>query len=89
VGGVSEEELQTPPNFPVGRETPEGRSIVVLAKQKYTSAAAKWPEHEARFIPFTPRPLSGVDLDGRRVRKGATDSVMSSFTTRAAWSPPN
>src|SRR5208337_1702004 len=58
-------------------ETPEGRSIVVLAKQKYNIRGREVASHEAHFIPFTAQTrMSGVDLDGRRVRKGATDSVV-------------
>ncbi|HEY1241772.1 MAG TPA: potassium-transporting ATPase subunit KdpB [Bryobacteraceae bacterium] len=57
-------------------ETPEGRSIVVLAKQKFNIRGREVMEHEAHFIPFTAQTrMSGVDLDGRRIRKGATDSV--------------
>jgi K+-transporting ATPase ATPase B chain len=58
-------------------ETPEGRSIVVLAKQKYGIRGREVGEHDAHFIPFTAQTrMSGVDLDGRRVRKGATESVV-------------
>ncbi len=57
-------------------ETPEGRSIVVLAKQKYGIRGREVAEHEAHFIPFTAQTrMSGVDMDGRRIRKGATESV--------------
>ena len=57
-------------------ETPEGRSIVVLAKQKFNIRGREVMEHEAHFIPFTAQTrMSGVDLDERRIRKGATDSV--------------
>ncbi|HTQ53747.1 MAG TPA: potassium-transporting ATPase subunit KdpB [Bryobacteraceae bacterium] len=58
-------------------ETPEGRSIVVLAKEKYAYRGREVAHHEAHFIPFTAQTrMSGVDLDGRRIRKGATDSVI-------------
>jgi K+-transporting ATPase ATPase B chain len=57
-------------------ETPEGRSIVVLAKQKYNIRARELASHEAVFIPFTAQTrMSGVDLDGRRIRKGAADAI--------------
>ena len=57
-------------------ETPEGRSIVVLAKQKYHVRTRELASDEATFIPFTAQTrMSGVDLDGRRIRKGAADSV--------------
>ena len=78
VGGVSEEELADAAQLSsLADETPEGRSIVVLAKQKYNIRGREVAEHEARFIPFTAQTrMSGVDIDDRRVRKGATDSVM-------------
>jgi K+-transporting ATPase ATPase B chain len=57
-------------------ETPEGRSIVVLAKEKYGLRGRKVQDLHATFIPFTAQTrVSGVDLDGRRVRKGAADSI--------------
>ena len=57
-------------------ETPEGRSIVVLAKERYGIRGRDVAEHEAKFIPFAAQTrMSGVDLDGRCIRKGATDSV--------------
>jgi len=58
-------------------ETPEGRSIVVLAKQRYNIRGREVAAHEAHFIPFTAQTrMSGVDIDGRQIRKGATESVM-------------
>jgi K+-transporting ATPase ATPase B chain len=57
-------------------ETPEGRSIVVLAKEKYGLRGRNVHELQARFIPFSAQTrVSGVDLDGRSVRKGASDSI--------------
>ena len=54
-------------------ETPEGRSVVVLAKGKYGLRGREVASHEAHFIPFSAYTrMSGVDLDGRRLRKGAT-----------------
>jgi K+-transporting ATPase ATPase B chain len=58
-------------------ETPEGRSIVVLAK-RYGLRGRDLLEQRARFVPFTAQTrMSGADLDGRRVRKGATDAVVA------------
>jgi potassium-transporting ATPase ATP-binding subunit len=58
-------------------ETPEGRSIVVLAKEKYQLRGREVSEHEAKFIEFSAQTrMSGVDLDHRSVRKGATDAVI-------------
>ncbi len=62
-------------------ETPEGRSVVVLAKQQHGLRAPEATGHEARFVPFTAQTrMSGVDFSSpaRSIRKGATDSV-------AAW----
>lgn len=58
-------------------ETPEGRSIVVLAKEKYNIRARQVHELGATFIPFSAQTrMSGVDLsDGRRIRKGAADAI--------------
>jgi K+-transporting ATPase ATPase B chain len=58
-------------------ETPEGRSIVVLAKEKYGIRERHINELEAKFIPFTAQTrMSGVDLgDGRQIRKGAVDAI--------------
>src|ERR1022692_3002684 len=57
-------------------ETPEGRSIVVLAKEKYGLRGREMSSHDAEFIPFSALTrMSGVNLDGRAVRKGATDAI--------------
>jgi potassium-transporting ATPase ATP-binding subunit len=57
-------------------ETPEGRSIVVLAKERYGLRGQELSEHEATFIPFSATTrMSGVDLDGHNLRKGASDAV--------------
>ena len=76
VGGASEAELADAAQLSsLADETPEGRSIVVLAKQKYNIRGREVAEHEAHFIPFTAQTrMSGVDMDGRRIRKGATES---------------
>jgi K+-transporting ATPase ATPase B chain len=57
-------------------ETPEGRSIVVLAKERYSLRGRELASQEATFIPFTAQTrMSGVDLDGREIRKGAVDAI--------------
>jgi K+-transporting ATPase ATPase B chain len=57
-------------------ETPEGRSIVVLAKEKYGLRGRDVNKLHATFIPFTAQTrMSGVNLDGRRIRKGSLDAV--------------
>ncbi len=69
-------------------ETPEGRSIVVLAKRKYNLRGREVAEHQARFIPFTAYTrMSGVDLDGRSLRKGATDAVVKFARQRGGEVP--
>ena len=58
-------------------ETPEGRSIVVLAKEKYGLRGRDVTEIGARFIPFSAETrMSGCDLDGRKIRKGAADAIV-------------
>jgi K+-transporting ATPase ATPase B chain len=70
-------------------ETPEGRSIVVLAKQQYNIRGREVAEHEAHFIPFTAQTrMSGVDIDGRAIRKGATESVMEFVREYGGVVPP-
>ena len=57
-------------------ETPEGRSIVVLAKEKYGLRGREIAEHQAEFIPFTAQTrMSGINFEGRAIRKGAMDSI--------------
>ncbi|MFY9744496.1 MAG: potassium-transporting ATPase subunit KdpB, partial [Candidatus Sulfotelmatobacter sp.] len=57
-------------------ETPEGRSIVVLAKEKYGLRGREVGSHDAEFIPFSAMTrMSGVNLDGRSIRKGAADAI--------------
>jgi potassium-transporting ATPase ATP-binding subunit len=77
VHGVSKEELADAAQLSsLADETPEGRSIVVLAKEKYGLRGRHIPEREATFIPFSAYTrMSGVDFQGRQLRKGATDSI--------------
>ena len=59
-------------------ETPEGRSIVVLAKDRYGLRGRDVAEIGAHFIPFSAETrMSGCDLDGRRIRKGAVDAIVA------------
>ncbi len=90
VNGVSESELADAAQLSsLADETPEGRSIVVLAKQKYSLRGREVAEHEAHFIPFSAYTrMSGVDIDGRRLRKGATDAV-SQFVENAGGEVPS
>jgi potassium-transporting ATPase ATP-binding subunit len=69
-------------------ETPEGRSVVVLAKEKYGLRGRHFPEHEATFIPFTAYTrMSGVDFEGRQLRKGATDAIARFVAERGGTVP--
>jgi potassium-transporting ATPase ATP-binding subunit len=63
-------------------ETPEGRSIVALAKGQYGQAEPSLENLKATFIPFSAQTrISGLDVDGRSVRKGAVDAVLKSIGT--------
>ena len=77
INGVTEEELADAAQLSsLADETPEGRSVVVLAKQKYGLRGRHIPEHEATFIPFSAYTrMSGVDFEGRQLRKGATEAI--------------
>jgi len=57
-------------------ETPEGRSIVVLAKERYKLRGRDLSSHGTTFIPFSAQTrMSGVDIDGREIRKGALEAI--------------
>src|SRR5713226_3574369 len=79
VSGVSDEELADAAQLSsLADETPEGRSVVVLAKEKYGLRGRHIPEGEANFIPFSAYTrMSGVDFQGRRLRKGATEAIVA------------
>ncbi len=75
--GVTERDLADAAQLAsLADETPEGRSIVVLAKDKYGIRGRDMAGLKAEFIPFTAQTrMSGVDIDGRQIRKGAEDAV--------------
>src|SRR5580704_1680847 len=75
--GVSEADLADAAQLAsLADETPEGRSIVVLAKEKYGLRGRELSPYGATFIPFSATTrMSGVDLDGREIRKGAFDAI--------------
>src|SRR5437016_1946540 len=77
VSGVTESELgQAAQVAPLADETPEGRSIVVLAKQRLNLREHDLEALHAAFVPFSAQSrMSGVDLPGRELRKGAVDAV--------------
>jgi K+-transporting ATPase ATPase B chain len=82
VNGVSAKELADAAQLAsLADETPEGRSIVVLAKEKYRLRGRHIPKGEATFIPFSAYSrMSGVDFQKRRLRKGATDAICKFVT---------
>ncbi len=75
--GVSVEQLADAAQLSsLADETPEGRSIVVLAKDRYNLRGRELSSLHAEFIPFTAQTrMSGVDFDGRKIRKGAADAI--------------
>jgi K+-transporting ATPase ATPase B chain len=86
--GVSEAELAEVAQLSsLADETPEGRSIVVLAKQ-YGLREHDLNGAQAKFVPFTAQTrMSGVDFDGRQLRKGAGDAVIA-FVIEQGGRPP-
>src|SRR5579864_2714069 len=90
VDGVNQSELADAAQLSsLADETPEGRSIVVLAKQMYNLRGREVAEREANFIPFSAYTrMSGVDIDGRHLRKGATDAI-ARFVKDAGGSVPS
>ena len=88
--GVSEKELADAAQLAsLPDETPEGRSIVVLAKEKYGIRGRDMSELHAKFVPFSAYTrLSGVDTDTTVIRKGAVDAILA-FVRSAAAVPEN
>jgi potassium-transporting ATPase ATP-binding subunit len=89
IKGVTDEELADAAQLSsLADETPEGRSVVVLAKEKYGLRGRHIPEGEATFIPFSAYSrMSGVDWSGRQLRKGATEAVCRFVTDRTGEVP--
>ena len=83
VRGVTEAELADAAQLAsLSDETPEGRSIVVLAKEKYGIRGRDLAEIRANFIPFTAQSrMSGVDIGSSSVRKGAVDAILNYVNT--------
>jgi len=81
VGGVSDFVLADAAQLAsLADETPEGRSITVLAKEKYGIRARDMASLGATFVPFTAQSrMSGVDYDGMSIRKGAVEAVLTSL----------
>jgi K+-transporting ATPase ATPase B chain len=91
VQGVSPEDLADAAQLSsLADETPEGRSIVVLAKEKHGLRGRHIPGHKANFIPFSAYTrMSGVDFEGRQLRKGATDVICNLVVERGGTVPSN
>jgi K+-transporting ATPase ATPase B chain len=79
ISGIPEEELADAAQLAsLSDETPEGRSIVVLVKEKYGLRGREMTPLNAQFVPFTAQTrMSGVDIDGMAIRKGAVDAVLA------------
>ncbi len=89
VDGVEERELAEVAQLAsLADETPEGRSIVVLAKERFDIRERELGEHT--FVPFSATTrMSGIDLNGSVVRKGAADSVKAFVAERGGSPPPD
>lgn len=77
VDGVSEQDLADAAQLSsLADETPEGRSVVILAKEKFNIRGRELSDKNMTFIPFTAKTrMSGVDYDGNEIRKGAADTM--------------
>jgi K+-transporting ATPase ATPase B chain len=88
--GVTEQELADAAQLSsLADETPEGRSIVILAKEKYGLRGRELASHEAHFVPFTAQTrMSGVDLNGFEIRKGAAEALQAYLFQNGRQVPP-
>ncbi|NTW04349.1 MAG: potassium-transporting ATPase subunit KdpB, partial [Oscillochloris sp.] len=88
--GISEAQLADAAQLSsLADETPEGRSIVVLAKEKYGIRERNVRELGAEFVPFTAQTrMSGVNLNGNLIRKGAADAIRRSVEIQGGVLPP-
>ncbi len=82
VDGASEQELADAAQLSsLADETPEGRSVVILAKEKFNIRGRELSDKNMTFIPFTAKTrMSGVDYDGNEIRKGAADTMQEYVT---------
>jgi potassium-transporting ATPase ATP-binding subunit len=88
--GVTDSELASAAQLAsFADETPEGRSIVVLAKEKYGLRGRELAPHNPVFIPFSAQTrMSGVDLDSTEIRKGAPEAIGRYVTEKGQVVPP-
>lgn len=82
VDGASEQELADAAQLSsLADETPEGRSVVILAKEKFNIRGRELSDKNMTFIPFTAKTrMSGVDYNGNEIRKGAADTMQEYVT---------
>lgn len=87
--GVTERELADAAQLAsLSDETPEGRSIVILAKERFQMRGREMAPAHASFVPFTAQTrMSGVDVDGISIRKGAVDSIIAFVRSQANAKP--
>ncbi len=90
--GVAEAELADAAQLAsLSDETPEGRSVITLTKEKYGLRGREMAPLHARFVPFSAQQrMSGVDIDGTMIRKGAVDAVIEHVARRSGpgFQPP-
>src|SRR5579862_9481490 len=88
--GVTESDLADAAQLAsIADETPEGRSIVVLTKQKYGLRGRELAQQNPEFVPFSAQTrMSGVNLDGMEVRKGASEAIAKYVAERGNRVPP-
>jgi K+-transporting ATPase ATPase B chain len=88
--GVTDQELADAAQLSsLADETPEGRSIIVLAKEKYGLRGRELGPYDAQFVPFTAQTrMSGVDISGFEIRKGAAEAI-ANYVAQNGGSIPN
>jgi potassium-transporting ATPase ATP-binding subunit len=92
VGNISERELAEAAQLAsLADETPEGRSVVLLTREKYNLRAATGKDQagQSHFIPFSAQTrMSGVDIEGVSIRKGAVDAIVGYLKQQGKSTPP-
>lgn len=89
VSGVTEQELADAAQLSsLADETVEGRSIVVLAKEKFEIRGRELSKLNATFVPFTAKTrMSGIDYQGIQIRKGAADAIKAAVSEKDGQYP--
>jgi len=89
--GVSESEMADAAQLSsLADETPEGRSIVVLAKEKYNLRERDLEKLGAEFVPFTAQTrMSGINMNGQEIRKGSMDAIQKYVAGQGSFVPPD